>query len=431
MIVNAETVAKLRAALEEANADTAWVAKQQERNKERVRVQREIAQLLNNFLSGNLSTAEFREVFHRKTITDWAVFGLKGLSGAMFLNKLVKHVPDQVLLTSKLKEVLSVPGDINEGKTKMTGFLSYLNELIANQEVSKLKLQPARAIFFISSLWHIENREEWPIYYSSARSVLEDMGTLIPSRDLVSDYFTFREVWLELRGQLSLSAWDLEHLFRRLERIGETKVSLEPPASGSTTNPTEELTEEELIEIATAELPQHTEVQWMLAKVGQKLGCRIWIAGNDRSKIWNGEKLGNLSLPALPNLGIGNEAERIIRLIDVLWLRGSNQVVAAFEVESTTSIYSGLLRMSDLVLTVPNLAFDCYIAVPQSRASDVVKQLSRATFQDLELHKKCRFFTFEDLKREMESIMKWAKDPSSMRDLAKSVDDVSEYAVGL
>ena len=44
-----------------------------------------------------------------------------------------------------------------------------------------------------------------------------------------------------------------------------------------------------------------------------------------------------------------NEAtNRTIELIDVLWLKG-NSIVAAFEVECTTSVYSGLLRMSDLL----------------------------------------------------------------------------------
>jgi hypothetical protein len=39
---------------------------------------------------------------------------------------------------------------------------------------------------------------------------------------------------------------------------------------------------------------------------------------------------------------------RTVEMIDVLWLKGS-AIVAAFEIESTTSIYSGLLRMSDLI----------------------------------------------------------------------------------
>src|SRR6266480_8049385 len=36
---------------------------------------------------------------------------------------------------------------------------------------------------------------------------------------------------------------------------------------------------------------------------------------------------------------------RTIALIDVLWLKG-NSIQAAFEIESTTSIFSGLLRMA-------------------------------------------------------------------------------------
>jgi hypothetical protein len=44
---------------------------------------------------------------------------------------------------------------------------------------------------------------------------------------------------------------------------------------------------------------------------------------------------------------------RTIELIDVLWLDG-NSIEAAFEIEGTTSIYSGILRMSDLLAhTVP------------------------------------------------------------------------------
>ena len=43
---------------------------------------------------------------------------------------------------------------------------------------------------------------------------------------------------------------------------------------------------------------------------------------------------------------------KTIELIDVLWLE-SDAIIAAFEVEHTTAIYSGLLRMSDLVSMQP------------------------------------------------------------------------------
>ena len=42
----------------------------------------------------------------------------------------------------------------------------------------------------------------------------------------------------------------------------------------------------------------------------------------------------------------------LIEHIDVLWLRG-NRVEAAFEVEHTAAVCSGLLRMSDLITLHP------------------------------------------------------------------------------
>jgi hypothetical protein len=44
----------------------------------------------------------------------------------------------------------------------------------------------------------------------------------------------------------------------------------------------------------------------------------------------------------------------------VVWLKG-NAIVAAFEIESKTSIYSGLLRMSDLIAMQPNLDIPLYL----------------------------------------------------------------------
>jgi hypothetical protein len=63
-------------------------------------------------------------------------------------------------------------------------------------------------------------------------------------------------------------------------------------------------------------------------------------------------RLGSM-LKALP-LHFDEATNTTIELIDVLWLKGKT-IVAAFEIESTTSIYSGLLRMSDLIAMQPNL----------------------------------------------------------------------------
>ena len=169
----------------------------------------------------------------------------------------------------------------------------------------------------------------------------------------------------------------------------------------------------------------HTQIQWLLARIGRSLGCRVWIAANDRNKEWNGERLADLSLASLPPLGMDDESRRLIERIDVLWLKGGKQVAAAFEIEHTTSIFSGLLRMSDLIALSPNLNFPLYIVTSTDRLDQVKRQLLRPTFLALDLHKRCGFFSEETLLREADGIMRWANDPSIIEKLASKVEDAS------
>jgi len=122
-------------------------------------------------------------------------------------------------------------------------------------------------------------------------------------------------------------------------------------------------------------------------------------------------------------LSMDSDSQQIISLIDVVWLKGANKVVAAFEVEHTTSIYSGILRMSDLVTLSPNINFPLYIVTPESRLDKVRRELSRPTFQALELHKRCGFFSEEKLSEEAEHIMRWATSPLAIESLASKVSD--------
>ena len=170
---------------------------------------------------------------------------------------------------------------------------------------------------------------------------------------------------------------------------------------------------------------EHTEIQWLLAKLGRKLGCRVWVAANDRKREWKGESLESLSIQKLPSLGLDPDSQRIISLIDVVWLKGANQVAAAFEVEHTTSVYSGLLRLADLASLSPNLNFPLYIVAPTARLEKVRRELSRPTFQMLELHRRCAFFASEALVEAAENIMRWANTPAAIDRLASRVDDVA------
>lgn len=83
----------------------------------------------------------------------------------------------------------------------------------------------------------------------------------------------------------------------------------------------------------------------------------------------------------------------------MLWLRGDS-ILSAFEIEHTTSIYSGLLRLSDLVTLQPNINIDLYLVAPSARREKVARQLSRPTFDrpPRPLSGLCRFISYDALK---------------------------------
>lgn len=149
-------------------------------------------------------------------------------------------------------------------------------------------------------------------------------------------------------------------------------------------------------EVQPREARAHTEIQWRLLRLGGAMQLDVWVARNDRSAVYQGERLGDMPRmrQELPRQ-FEDRTTRLIELIDVLWLSGDS-IVAAFEIESTTSIYSGLLRMSDLIALQPNLNIPLYLVAPDERRAKVAFELTRPTFNRLHppLRKGCRFLPF-------------------------------------
>ena len=409
-----------RSILAQAQNDSEWAAFHRERDQRRLTVRTQLLELLQQFLSGKCSLEEFRATFDVKTRGNWGVFGLKGASGAMFLNMLVKHLPDQEGLAQRLRDVLTVPKTPEQGRQIMEGFQAYLEGAIRDGLATKRDIQPARLAFLLSGWWHMQDEANWPIYYQSAREALQRGGLFKESGHIVADYFDLREIYLALGEAMGLAPWQLEHLLSWYADHGDEEVAKKPPEPKPAVSAVP-VAEPQPITADATEEATHTQIQWLLAKIGKRLGCSVWIAANDHSKTWNGERLGDLSLRELPTLGLDIDAQNIIRLIDVVWIRGARQVAAALEIESTTSIYSGLLRLSDLSVAVPNLSFDLYIVAPESRLEKVRRELLRPTFQYLELTERCFYFSFERLVQESEAILRWASDPVFLKQLATKV----------
>jgi predicted RNA-binding protein len=192
--------------------------------------------------------------------------------------------------------------------------------------------------------------------------------------------------------------------------IDERKLKYRPKMLkakiGSVTVP--EAEEEELSErdVEGKKPREHIEIQWHLLKLGSDMGFDIWVARNDRGKSWDGKKFTDMpKIKAELPLQFDEATNKTIELIDVLWLKG-NAIIAAFEVESTTSIYSGLLRMADLVVMQPNLNIPLYLVAPDDRRDKVITEVNRPTFSRLAppLSEICRFISFSTLKEQIKAV---------------------------
>ncbi len=154
---------------------------------------------------------------------------------------------------------------------------------------------------------------------------------------------------------------------------------------------------------AAREPRDHEEIQWLLLTLGSDMGFDVWVARNDRGRRVNGRRFSDLPKLKLElPLQFDEATNRTIELIDVLWLTG-NAIVAAFEIESTTSIYSGLLRMADLIAMQPNLNIPLYLVAPDERRQKVFDEVNRPTFRRLSppLFEVCRFISFSELRKRL------------------------------
>lgn len=163
----------------------------------------------------------------------------------------------------------------------------------------------------------------------------------------------------------------------------------------------------------------HTEVQAWIRDLGRALGYRVWIAANDRSRPYDGARLGEGCLDQLPAALANGAGAESIRLIDVLWLEaGADRVTAAFEVEHSTTIYSGVVRMLDLALSGElHASAGLFLVAPDSREGDVRAQLRRPAFSriaDLDV----RYLPYGELERHRASIARFGTDLRALTEIS-------------
>lgn len=174
---------------------------------------------------------------------------------------------------------------------------------------------------------------------------------------------------------------------------------------------------------STREPTEHTEIQWLLMKLGSDMGLDVWVARNDRNRDYDGHRFGDLPRIRhdLPRY-LDDATTRTVAMIDVLWLRG-NTIVSAFEVESTTSVYSGLLRLGDLIALQPHLTIPLFIVAPDDRHDKVMAEVNRPTFRRLDppMAEVTRLISFSILRTQVKQVA-----PFAHRLSPEFLEDISE-----
>lgn len=157
--------------------------------------------------------------------------------------------------------------------------------------------------------------------------------------------------------------------------------------------------EEQIIPVQ-GEVRESIKVQALLAEIGSRMGMQIWLPKADRSAVlteWGGDH--SPLLDRLP-LNYDEITLRTVEQIDVLWLKGRS-IRRAFEVEHTTSVYSGILRMADLLALQPNMDIRLHIVAPVGRREKVLQELRRPVFSLLErgpLSESCTYLSYESVR---------------------------------
>jgi type II restriction enzyme len=165
----------------------------------------------------------------------------------------------------------------------------------------------------------------------------------------------------------------------------------------------------------------HTEVQGWLRELGLRLGFGVWIASNDRSRAYGGGRLSDGCLDRLPRAVEATGAADTVRLIDVLWVDPDGErIAAAFEVEHTTSIHSGIVRMLDLALAVPTTSSvsALFLVAPDAREEEVRAQLRRPAFS--RVGELCpRFLPYGELAEHREAMARFGHGLGAIEAIAR------------
>jgi hypothetical protein len=249
-------------------------------------------------------------------------------------------------------------------------------------------------------LWHNINDPAqsagWDLIYFIGNPL--EIG--VPFREFCR-LFGYEETY-QLRGFTTVGSDKLEAFYARyddlysiLMRVRAGRLVVEkPPVLARDVEPagTAEVQAEDIEQVLQSPLvSDHVKMQWKLANLGLKAGEKVWVPSSDQRRLREAYGFDEFE----PEFAAGIDLPKnYYENIDVVW-KDEFRIDAAFEVENSTAIYSGLLRFADLNIVAPNTTYPMFIVAPAERRNRVREQLLRPVFRRLELRDKVKFLPYE------------------------------------
>ncbi len=241
-----------------------------------------------------------------------------------------------------------------------------------------------------------------------------------------SEYLAMRAVMLEVNLQhRTLLSSDLGAIAGLLFDIGSNKLLTgnEHTLTDAEREKVEKSLRKRVKEVEEDDRQEnlHSEMQAHLLRVGSALGYDVICASNDRSRCHAGTTLGSMSMPVFPKLPVNEATGKTIRLIDVLWFeKDSHRVAAAFEVEKSTTITSGIGRMIDLHHSLLESASSLYIIIPDKREKELHLLMARPSVRATHVNVDMHYILFSDLRKHCDALCMFGESKDILKKIART-----------
>jgi DNA-directed RNA polymerase subunit RPC12/RpoP/SAM-dependent methyltransferase len=155
------------------------------------------------------------------------------------------------------------------------------------------------------------------------------------------------------------------------------------------------LPEEKVEEYRYSEESDHDTIIEQLARIGKNRDYESHIGLTEQNKDRN---FRELSIPMGSNVqfGLDQIAFNRIREIDLLWIKGIS-IMAAFEVEVSTSIDSGITRFRELFAATPVLNIPAYIIIPDKREKEARNKIGSLANRREGITERVKYILFSDI----------------------------------